>query len=78
LAEIKSVSSGGNNRTRKNLLRFFTGAKLDHSGGVIIEYTLYENSGAVVYSDKLSIYEGYVEPKKIRGTKAFKFEDKVK
>ncbi|HMG75081.1 MAG TPA: hypothetical protein VK582_16380, partial [Pyrinomonadaceae bacterium] len=76
--EIKSVSSGGNNRTRKNLLRFFTGAKLDHSGGVIIEYTLYENSGAVVYSDKLSIYEGYVEPKKIRGTKAFKFEDKVK
>jgi len=76
--EIKSVSSGGNNRTRKNLLTFFTGAKLDHSGGVIIEYALYENSGAVVYSDKLSIYEGYVEPKKIRGAKVFKFEDKVK
>lgn len=64
--EIKSVSAGGNNRTRKNLIRYFTGAKLDHSGGVIVEYTLYDNTGAVVYSDKLSVYRGYVEPKKIR------------
>jgi len=75
--EIKSVSAGGNNRTRKNLLRFLSGAKLDHSGGVIIEYTLYENSGAVVYSDKISVYEGYVEPKKIRGPKVFSMKDTV-
>ena len=75
--EIKSVSAGGNNRVRKNLLRFFSGAKLDHSGGVIVEYTLYEKSGAVVYSDKISVYEGYVEPKRIRGTKVFEFKDKV-
>jgi hypothetical protein len=67
--EIKSVSAGGNNRVRKNLLRFFTGPKIDHSGGVIVEYTLYEKSGAVVYSDKLSIYQGYIEPKEIRGPK---------
>ena len=67
--EIKSVSAGGNNRVRKNLLRFFTGPKIDHSGGVIVEYTLYEKSGAVVYSDKLSIYQGYIEPKEISGPK---------
>lgn len=70
--EIKSVSAGGNNRTRKNLLRYFTGAKLDHSGGVIVEYTLYDNTGAVVYSDKLSVYGGYVEPKVIRNKAKFK------
>jgi hypothetical protein len=70
--EIKSVTAGGNNRTRKNLLRYFTGAKLDHSGGVIVEYTLYDNTGAVVYSDKLSVYGGYVEPKVIRNKDKFK------
>ncbi|HEY9404756.1 MAG TPA: hypothetical protein VIQ24_19020 [Pyrinomonadaceae bacterium] len=70
--EIKSVSAGGNNRTRKNLLRYFTGAKLDHSGGIIVEYTLYDNTGAVVYSDKLSVYGGYVEPKTIRNRDKFK------
>jgi len=70
--EIKSVSAGGNNRTRKNLIRYFTGAKLDHSGGIIVEYTLYENTGAVVYSDKLSVYGGYVEPKTIRNRDKFK------
>lgn len=70
--EIKSVSAGGNNRTRKNLLWYFTGARLDHSGGVIVEYTLYDNTGAVVYSDKLSVYGGYVEPKVIRNRDKFK------
>ncbi|HEV7858991.1 MAG TPA: hypothetical protein VGO91_10280, partial [Pyrinomonadaceae bacterium] len=70
--EVKSVSAGGNNRTRKNLLRYFSGARVDHSGGVIVEYTLYRKSGAVVYSDKFSYYEGYVEPKKIKDPKSFK------
>lgn len=75
--EIRSVSAGGNNRTRKNLLWFFAGARVDHSGGVVLEYTLYDSSGAVVYSDKLSHYEGYVEPKKImqKPPKGAKFED---
>lgn len=70
--EIKSVSAGGNNRTRKNLLRYFTGAKLDHSGGIIVEYTLYDNTGGVVYSDKLSVYGGYLEPKVIRDRSKFR------
>jgi hypothetical protein len=64
--EIKTVAAGGNNRTRKNLIRYLFGAKIDHSGGVIVEYTLYNKQGGVVYSDKLSYYGGYIEPKKIR------------
>lgn len=73
--ELKSVSAGGNNRTRKNLIWFFAGARLDHSGGVVAEYTLYNEQGAVVRSDKVAYYEGYVEPKRI---KKGKLEDAVK
>lgn len=72
--EIKSVSAGGNNRVRKNLIWYFAGARVDHSGGVIIEYTLYDLTGAVVWSDKLSHYEGYVAPKNIRSEK---FKDPI-
>jgi len=64
--EIKSVSAGGNNRTRKNLIWFFAGARVDHSGGMIAEYTLYNQSGAVVSSDKIAYYEGYIQPKHIK------------
>ena len=67
--EIKALKAGGNNRTRKNLIRYFSGAKVDHSGGVIVEYTLYDKTGAIAYSDKYSYYDGYVEPKKITGLK---------
>src|SRR5581483_1671556 len=63
--EIQSVTAGGNNRTQKNLLRYFSGPKIDHSGGVVVEYALYNKAGQVIYSDKVSCYEGYVEPKKI-------------
>jgi hypothetical protein len=75
--EIRSVTAGGNNRTRKNLIWFFAGARVDHSGGVVLEYTLYDKTGAVVRSDKLSRYEGYVEPKKImqKPAKGAQFED---
>ena len=64
--EIKSVSAGGNNRTRKNLIWFFAGARVDHSGGIIAEYTLYNTRGAVVTSDKIAYYEGYIQPKNIK------------
>jgi hypothetical protein len=64
--EIKSVSAGGNNRTRKNLIWFFAGARVDHSGGIVAEYTLYDTSGAVVTSDKIAYYEGYIQPKNIK------------
>jgi hypothetical protein len=67
--EVKSIAAGGNNRTRKNLIWFFLGPRLDHSGGVIAEYTIHDNTGAVVTSDKIAYYEGYKEPKKIQNAK---------
>ena len=63
--EVKPITGGGNNRTRRNLIWFFAGARVDHSGGVIAEYTLYETSGAIVSSDKIAYYNGYFEPKRI-------------
>lgn len=69
--EINVDKAGGNNRVRKNLIRFFTGPKIDHSGGIVIDYTLYDKTGAVIYSDKFSLYGGYLEPKKIQKKKAF-------
>jgi hypothetical protein len=63
--EVKSIVAGGNNRTRKNLIWFFLGPRVDHSGGVIAEYTIYGHTGEVVTSDKIAYYEGYKEPKKI-------------
>jgi hypothetical protein len=78
--EIKSVSAGGNNRTRKNLIWFFSGARVDHSGGVILEYTIYDRTGAVLWSDKLTHYEGYKEPKRIvtkKLTKETEFKDPI-
>jgi hypothetical protein len=76
--EINIDKAGGNNRVRKNLIRFFTGPKVDHSGGVVVDYTLYRKTGEVVYSDELSIYGGYLEPKKIQNHKTKKLEDAVK
>ena len=64
--EIKPLNAGGNNRTRKNLIWFFLGARADHSGGVVAEYTLYDTKGAVIYSDKRAYYEGYIEPRNIQ------------
>lgn len=63
--EVKPVIGGGNNRTRRNLIWFFAGARVDHSGGIIAEYTLYELTGAIVSSDKIAYYNGYFEPKRI-------------
>lgn len=67
--EFKSISAGGNNRTRKNLFRYFSGAKLDHSGGVIIEWALYDRNGSSVESNKDSSYPGYHTPKEIQSGK---------
>jgi hypothetical protein len=63
--EVKSISAGGNNRTRKNLFRYFSGAKLDHSGGIIMAWNLYDRNGVSVDSNKDSSYGGYQTPKQI-------------
>jgi hypothetical protein len=67
--EVKSIVAGGNNRTRKNLIWFFLGPRVDHSGGVIAEYTIYDHTGEVVTSDKIAYYEGYKRPKQIENGK---------
>lgn len=72
--EFKSVSAGGNNRTRKNLFRYFSGAKLDHSGGIVVEWALYNRYGASVDSNKDSSYGGYQTPKEIQSAR---FQDRV-
>jgi hypothetical protein len=67
--QFKSISAGGNNRTRQNLFRYFSGAKLDHSGGIIIEWALYDRNGVSVDSNKDSSYPGYLSPKEIQSGK---------
>ncbi|MEO8433275.1 MAG: hypothetical protein ABI596_00140 [Pyrinomonadaceae bacterium] len=71
---FRSISAGGNNRTRKNLFRYFSGAKLDHSGGLIVEWALYNRNGVSVDSNKDSSYGGYLAPKEIQSAK---FKDAV-
>lgn len=69
LLEIKSVAAGGNNRTRKNLLRYFTGAKVDHSGGIIVEWELFDKSALSIEGGKVQLYAGYKTPKEIAAPK---------
>ncbi len=63
--ELDAVSAGGNTRTRKNLILYFTGAKVDHSGGVIISWKLYNEDGSIKYSGVDNRYEGYKSSKSI-------------
>ncbi len=63
---FRSISAGGNNRTRTNLFRYFSGAKLDHSGGLVVEWALYNQNGKSVDSNKDSSYGGYVTPKELQ------------
>lgn len=63
--EIKPVKAGGNNRTRRNLIRYLTGAKTDHSGGFIVGYALFDKQGAVKIADKYARYEGYKDSREI-------------
>jgi hypothetical protein len=71
---FNSISAGGNNRTRSNLFRYFSGAKLDHSGGLVVEWALYNRNGVSVDSNKDSSYGGYMTPKELQSTK---FKDAV-
>lgn len=56
---IEPVLGGGNNRTERNLLRYFIGAKLTHSGGVVAEYVLANKKGEVLRSNTSPEYTGY-------------------
>jgi hypothetical protein len=43
--QVEILKAGGNNRTRRNFFDLFTGNKLTHSGGSLVEYTLYDIGG---------------------------------
>lgn len=54
---VKVVASGGNSLATNNL---FTGAKLFHSGGAVLAYSLLGSDGAVLAGNVLDSHTGYV------------------
>jgi hypothetical protein len=63
LLDIKAIKAVGRQRVRKNL--FFLSDKVDHSGGVIVEWTLYDKSSSIVGSGVETSYSAYKKPTKI-------------
>ena len=62
--EIKSLRAVGNQRVRKNL--FFLTDKLDYSGGLVVQWTLFDKDGQVRNSGIETSFDGYITPKDIR------------
>lgn len=65
--EIKTVKASGATRQRKNL--FFLTDKIDYSGGVIVQWTLYTSSGRIRSSGIESSFDGFRSAEKIRPPK---------
>jgi hypothetical protein len=66
ILQLKVQAAGGNNKVTKNL---FKGTKLFHSGGSIISYILFDQSGAIKISKTVYDYSGYVKDKELRQNK---------
>jgi hypothetical protein len=66
--QLKVVKAGGNNRIKTNLLwDIFTGGnRVSHSGGVIVQYLLFNNGGEVIASDTITEYTDYIKSKKVK------------
>ncbi|HWS99685.1 MAG TPA: hypothetical protein VN256_05370 [Pyrinomonadaceae bacterium] len=66
--QLKVVKAGGNNRIKTNLIwDIFTGGnRVSHSGGVIVEYILYDTTGKSVASDTITEYTNYIKANKVR------------
>jgi hypothetical protein len=66
--QLKVLKAGGNNRIKTNLLwDLFTGGnRVSHSGGVIVEYILFERTGRVVASDTITEYTNYIKADKVK------------
>jgi hypothetical protein len=66
--QLAVVKAGGNNRIKTNLVAdiFTGGSRISHSGGVIVQYNLYDLNGRSVVSDTLTQYAGYVKSGKIQ------------
>ena len=67
LLQLKVLVAGGNTKTKKNLItNVFTGADISHSGGSIVQFNLYDMTGASKASDTFGVYEGYTSAKNIK------------
>lgn len=66
--QLKVVKAGGNNRIKTNLLwDIFTGGnRVSHSGGVIVEYILFDSGGTAIASDTITEYTGYIKSGKVK------------
>jgi len=66
--QLAVVKAGGNNRTKTNLIvDIFTGGnRLSHSGGVIVQYNLFDVTGKSIASDTFTEYTGYIKAGKIK------------
>ncbi|HEX8632696.1 MAG TPA: hypothetical protein VF703_00940 [Pyrinomonadaceae bacterium] len=66
--QLAVVKAGGNNRIKTNLLvdLFTGGSRLSHSGGVIVQYSLYDLNGRSIVSDTLTEYTGYTKAGRIK------------
>jgi hypothetical protein len=69
--QLKVLKAGGNNRIKTNLIvDIFTGGnRLSHSGGVVVEYILFDRNGLAKASAIFTEYSGYVKSGNIKKQK---------
>ena len=69
--QLKVLKAGGNNRIKTNLVvDIFTGGnRLSHSGGVVVEYILFDRNGLAKASDIFTEYSGYIKSGNIKKKK---------
>jgi hypothetical protein len=54
---LKVLKAGGSNETKRNLVR----SKLEHSGGVVVNYILFDEDGSILSSSTADVYSGEME-----------------
>jgi hypothetical protein len=66
--QLKVLKAGGNNRIKTNLITdiFTAGNRVSHSGGVIVQYHLFDAAGRSVASDTIADYTNYIKANKIK------------
>lgn len=66
--QLKILKAGGNNRIKTNLITdIFTGGnRISHSGGVIVQYHLFDAYGRSVASDTITQYTNYIKANKVK------------
>jgi len=66
IVQLKVVRAGGNNKITRNLLKdVFMAPSLSHSGGAIVQYSLYDITGQSKSSNIYTIYSSYINAKKL-------------